>query len=93
MEVQKYLGEGFLYFTPGNKQELHEDNDNLVANFVSANSKFAVENDDKKDTYFTLTTGTDFALSEATSVNLNFGLKANGEDQYYNGNFGVKFKF
>lgn len=90
-EFRHYVDANYFYITPGIEKEIYKSSKDISISL--ANIDIPIYLKEKRNTYLTLQTGIDFALTNRLSANANFGVKTTRNESYYNGTIGVRWIF
>lgn len=93
-EFRSYLNDGsYFYMTPGIVREIYKFQSGFSANLSNTGSIDISGPKHHKQTYFTVSSGGQYAVNEHLKLNLELGAKLNKDKKYYNANLGLKYSF
>lgn len=92
LEFRKYFKDGgFFFFTPGVDARVYDSQDNVV--YKLGGQEIINDIAKKTEVYFVGIIGGEFKMTQSLFGFGSLGAKINGEENYFNGTLGVRYKF
>lgn len=92
LEFRKYFKDGgFFFFTPGVDARVYDSQDNIV--YKLGGQEIIKDIVKKTEVYFVGMLGGEFKITQGLFGFGSLGAKINGEESYFNGTLGVRYKF
>lgn len=92
LEFRKYFKDGgFFFFTPGVDARVYDSQDNVV--YKLGGQEIINDIVKKTEVYFVGIIGGEFKMTQSLFGFGSLGAKINGEENYFNGTLGVRYKF
>lgn len=92
LELRKYFKDGgFFFITPGVDARVYDSQDNMV--YKLGGQEIISDIVKKTDVYFVAIVGGEFKMTQSLFGFGSLGAKVNGDENYFNGTIGVRYKF